>query len=132
MGIDASRQPTLQWALDNPNQITPDVLRDPANGTLLAKLKELAFTHRKDAVVPLLRIGNQEVLRDSVSLYHKRIIRYDSEEALAKAKNPDVIPLIGEDLDRNESATHFKLRGDHRADSTFCAQRRDHSGHRSE
>jgi hypothetical protein len=113
MAMDQSGRPTLKWALDNPDEITPDVLKDPANSALLAELKQQALTsHRKDAVVPLLRMGDHDVLHDTVSLYHKRIIRYYSEDALAESKTPDLIPLIGEDLNRNESATHGELRGD--------------------
>lgn len=105
--------PTIEWALDNPDKITPEFLKKPENAELRAKLKERALSKpTMDAVVPFLNLGDPDVTRDCIRRYRSRSVSYFPDQALAKSNNPDIIPLIGEDLNRKESADAVELHGE--------------------
>jgi hypothetical protein len=112
MASDQTTRPTLQWALDNPDKLTPEVLRKPENAELVKGFKKHALAKPSmDVVVPLLNVGDPDVIRDSVSRYHSRSLSYYPDRTLAKSTNPEIIALIGDDLNRSES-TAGEIRGD--------------------
>ena len=112
--INAPPNPlTLEWAIDNPRLVTREMLKDPKNAQVLAELKERALkTHQSDSVLPLLKLGDPDVMQDSVFLYQKRDLRYHTDEAFENANNPNIISLIGENLNKQESVSNYTLHGD--------------------
>jgi hypothetical protein len=115
-GFDINAPPdplTFQWATDNPDLVTPAMLKDPANGDVFRKLKERALTtHNYDATLTLVRYGDPEVISDCVARYRARDVNCYPDRALERSNNLDVISLIGQDLNRNESAYHREQVGE--------------------
>lgn len=110
---DQTIRPTIDWALNHPEKMTPEVLKDPDNAALLNELRNHALSKpTMDAVVPLLNAGDSEVTRDCVLRFQSRSARYYPERALMRSNNPCIISLIGDNLDLNELSTGSELHGD--------------------
>jgi hypothetical protein len=65
-----------------------------------------------NGVVPLLNIGDPDVTRLAIYRYQSRIVGGFPERALAKSSNPDIIPLIGDNLNKIESPDGDEIRED--------------------
>src|ERR1043165_2502864 len=91
---------TRNWRM-----VTPEVLRDPANSEALERLRiEAKHPHRTDARVPLLRIGDTEVVRQCLEEFHtKSSGRRQVARQLELSGNPELIAILANDLFRDES-----------------------------
>jgi hypothetical protein len=85
--------------------VTVDIIKDPANAEALQRLRvEAKAPHRDDARVPLLRIGDPEVITQCMTEFRtKKSGRRDAARQLKLSANPAVIALVADDLFRDES-----------------------------
>jgi len=101
--MNADDQSNLQFIINNPSQVNPISLKAPANREIYESFKTYAIKNRDfQAFLPLIRAGDGDVIKCCVSLYHSRD-RF-AGDTLGKAGNPDIIALIGDDLNRHEPA----------------------------
>jgi hypothetical protein len=56
-------------------------------------------------------MGDVDVMNDCVSRYKARDIKYFPDRALARSGNADIIPLIAENLNKDEPANRMERRG---------------------
>jgi hypothetical protein len=81
-----------------------NVLRDPANAEAIQQLRtEAKAAHRDDARVPLLRMGDPETTTKCITEFRtEKSARRNAARQLGLSGNPAIIPLVAEDLFRDE------------------------------
>jgi hypothetical protein len=92
----------------HPEQVDLRKLKDPKNSKVVAELrKQAADSSRSDARIPLLALGDPEILDLCLREYRSEdtFNRGQAARQLSRSNNPAVIPLVAADLFRNESTT---------------------------
>ncbi|MEY2584388.1 MAG: hypothetical protein QOD80_414 [Verrucomicrobiota bacterium] len=81
-----------------------NVLRDPANTEAIQQLRtEAKAAHRDDARVPLLRMSDPETTTQCITEFRtEKSARRNAARQLGLSGNPAIIPLVAEDLFRDE------------------------------
>jgi hypothetical protein len=100
---NAELQAKLKGALANFQAVTPEILQDPKNADLLQELRLMAKDEQSAARVPLIKLGDDDVIRSCVERLHSDRKSLAMNQ-LIMAGNPKVIPLLVGDLNKEESA----------------------------
>ena len=107
LALTSETQEKLNAILSDKNAYSDESLALPENAELMAELRKLAKDARFSAArIPLIRMGDKEIIDSTISLLHterpKR--RWSIAYQLGQSGNPELICQLMEDLKRNESA----------------------------
>jgi hypothetical protein len=111
-GMSRETMTKLDAALGNWKSITPETLLNPDNADLLQELRRLSKDPRQTAArVPLIKLGDEEVIRSCMEgLRTERPgARNRAVRQLGFSGNPEVIPMLINDLNKHESPAMIRF-----------------------